>query len=57
MLDVAHFEKFADECLRLAEKQVYERDTRALLLMAQAWLLLAEHAFSGANPSEELLSE
>jgi hypothetical protein len=45
MSDTQHFEKFAAECERLARKQVYPRDRKALLLMAEAWLLLAEHAF------------
>jgi hypothetical protein len=45
MQDTSHFEKFADECLRLSQKQVYPRDRKVLLLMAQAWLLLSEHAF------------
>jgi hypothetical protein len=49
MLDTEHFERFAEECTRLAQKQVYPRDRKALLLMAEAWLLLAEHAFSTAD--------
>src|SRR5262249_1716680 len=49
MSDTQHFERFAEECERLAQKQVYPRDRKALLLMAKAWLLLAEHAFSSAE--------
>jgi hypothetical protein len=54
MSDTRHFESFADECTRLAQKQVYPRDRKALLLMAEAWLLLAEHAFSSTEDREEL---
>ncbi len=36
--------KFADECERLAMKQPSQRDRRALLRMAEAWLLMAELA-------------
>jgi hypothetical protein len=49
MLDPEHFERFAAECTRLAQKQVYPRDRKALLLMAEAWLFLAEDAFSTAD--------
>jgi hypothetical protein len=49
MPDTEHFERFAAECTRLAQKQVYPRDRKALLLMAEAWLLVAEHAFSSAD--------
>ena len=45
MSGTEHFERFAEECTRLAQKQVYPRDRKSLLLMAEAWLLLAEHAF------------
>jgi hypothetical protein len=53
MRDVAHFERFAEECTCLAQKQVYSRDGNILLLMAQAWLLLAENAFSAADQLRE----
>ena len=53
MSDTGHFEKFAEECTRLAQKQVYPRDRKALLLMAEAWLLLAENAFSSTEHREE----
>jgi hypothetical protein len=49
MMDTEHFERFAEECTRLAKKQVYARDQKALLLMAEAWLFLAEHNFSPAD--------
>ena len=45
MSGTGHYETFAGECTRLSQKQVSQRDKKALLLMAQAWLLLAEHAF------------
>jgi hypothetical protein len=54
MSDTGHFERFAEECTRLAQKQVYPRDRKALLLMAEAWLFLAEHAFSPMESREEL---
>ena len=54
MLDTRHFERFAAECMRLAQQQPYPRDRRALLLMAEAWLLLAEDAFSPAEEAEEV---
>jgi len=55
MSDTGHVERFADECTRLAAKQAYPRDRKALLLMAEAWLLLAEHAFlSREQPSRPL---
>ena len=38
------FVKFADECERLAKKQPSQRDRRALMRMAEAWLLMAELA-------------
>jgi hypothetical protein len=53
MSDTRHFERFAAECMRLAQQQPYPRDRRALLLMAEAWLLLAEDAFSPAEEAEE----
>jgi hypothetical protein len=53
MRDVTHFERFAEECIRLAQKQVYSRDRKILLLMARAWLLLAENTFSAADQPEE----
>lgn len=52
MSGTEHYERFAAECERLAKKQVYPRDRKALLLMAEAWLLLAEHAFSEAEHTE-----
>jgi hypothetical protein len=53
MQDTSHFEKFADECLRLSQKQAYPRDRKVLLLMAHAWLLLSEHAFFPAELRDE----
>jgi hypothetical protein len=53
MSDTGHFERFAEECARLAQKQVYPRDRKALLLMAEAWLLLAEHGFSSQQDRQE----
>ena len=54
MSDTTHFERFAEECMRLAQQQQpYPRDRRALLLMAEAWLLLAEDAFSPTEEAEE----
>src|SRR5215470_7347261 len=53
MSDTGHFERFAEECTRLAQKQVYPRDRKALLLMAEAWLLLAENAFSSTEHREK----
>ncbi len=38
------YAKFADECLRLAQKQAHPRDTQVLLQMGKAWLLVAELA-------------
>jgi hypothetical protein len=52
-VDTTHFERFAAECERLARKQVYAKDRKALLLMAEAWLFLAEHAFSEAEQAEQ----
>lgn len=49
MRDVTHFARFAEECMRLAQKQVYSRDRKVLLLMAKACLLLAENRFSAAE--------
>jgi hypothetical protein len=49
MQDTSYYEKFAEECLRLSQKQVYPRDCKVLLLMAEAWLLLREHQFSSAE--------
>ncbi len=43
------YAKFADECVRLAKKQVIARDTQPLLRMAQAWLLMCT-ATSGRRP-------
>jgi hypothetical protein len=57
MTYTAHYEKFSEECLRLAQKQVYPRDRKALMLMAEAWLLLAEHAFSEGAQSKEASPE
>jgi len=56
MSDISHFEKFTSECERLARKQVHPRDRKALLLIAEAWLLLAEHSFSETERAEELPS-
>lgn len=53
MSDTEHYERFAAECERLARKQVYPRDRKALLLMAEAWLLLAEHAFRSSEDAEQ----
>jgi hypothetical protein len=53
MSDTGHFERFAEECARLALKQVYPKDRKALLLMAEAWLLLAEHGFSSQQDRQE----
>jgi hypothetical protein len=39
--------KFSDECDRLAKKHPNQRDQRALLRMAEAWLLIAELAQLG----------
>jgi hypothetical protein len=36
--------KFSDKCLRLAPSQRSEHDRKALLHMAEAWLLVAELA-------------
>jgi hypothetical protein len=57
MAYTAHYEKFADECIRLAQKQVYPKDRKALLLMAEAWLFLAEHAFSETEQAEQTLRQ
>jgi hypothetical protein len=57
MADTSHFEKFAEECLRLSQKQVYPRDRKVLLLMAQAWMLLCEHAFTPAESLEQQSSD
>ncbi len=42
--ELIDYVKFADECERLAMKQPSQRDRRALLRMAEAWLLMAELA-------------
>jgi len=42
--ELIDYVKFADECERLATKQPSQRDRRALLRMAAAWLLMAEIA-------------
>ena len=46
--------KFADECERLARKQPGRRDRRALLRLAEAWLLMAElaHLHEEDRPSK-----
>jgi hypothetical protein len=37
------FQKFAEECLRLAEQIQSVEDKSVLLAMAQAWIRLADH--------------
>jgi hypothetical protein len=49
MQNTSYYEKFAEECLRLSQKQAHPRDCKVLLLMAEAWLLLQEHQFSSAE--------
>jgi hypothetical protein len=57
MAYTGHYERFAAECERLAQKQVYPGDRKALLLMAGAWLLLAEHTVSSAEHRDESLPQ
>jgi hypothetical protein len=44
MVAGAEYITFSDECRRLAAKQADHDDHRALLRMAQAWLVVAELA-------------
>jgi hypothetical protein len=37
------FQKFAEECLRLADQVQSVEDKSVLLAMAQAWIRLADH--------------
>jgi hypothetical protein len=48
------FETFAEECERLAKKQHSDRDRKALLRMATAWLLLAEQQFDLSLRDQDL---
>lgn len=42
--DPKEFRRFAEECLRLAERAHSVEDKAALLGMAQAWILLADQS-------------
>jgi hypothetical protein len=57
MSGIHHYETFAEECTRLSQKQVSQRDKKVLLLMAQAWLLLAEHVFIPAEEDTSPLAQ
>jgi hypothetical protein len=49
--DSTQFRRFAEKCIRIADKVLSVEDKAALLVMAQEWILLAEHQM-GRLPKE-----
>ena len=50
MTTVAEYRKFAEECLRWAEKAKTTEEKKAFLDMAQAWVIAAAKVTNGRVP-------